>query len=421
MEKRVLMIAYHYPPCRGSSGLQRTLSFSRDLPKYGWSPIVLTATPGAYQQTGEDQLGDIPAAVPVTRAFALDSSRHLAIRGRYVKWMALPDRWIGWILGAVPAGLRLIRQYKPKLLWSTYPIATAHLIGAILHRLTGIPWIADFRDPMTEIDPVSQKRAPDDSLLWNARSWVEKFTVKNCTRMVFVTAGALQMYMERYPEVPATRWAVIANGYDEESFATVEQNVGEKICKRGHLLLLHSGTLYPTLDRDPSAFFKAVTALRHDEEVSSSTLRVVLRASGYDDHYRTLIHQYGLEDIVILGPAIPYREALAEMREADGLLVFQGYTSNPAIPAKLYEYLRANRPIFAMVDAKGETAAMLQSANTGIIVPLDSSEQIANGLSEFLSQLRQGNAKILNPAQAQTYSREYRAQELAELLNQIAA
>src|SRR5689334_11900077 len=100
--RRVLMIAFHYPPCRGSSGLQRTLSFSRHLPAHGWTPIVLTANPRAYPQVGDDQLGDIPSTVQVERAFALDSARHLALRGHYLQWMALPDRWASWFFGAVP-------------------------------------------------------------------------------------------------------------------------------------------------------------------------------------------------------------------------------------------------------------------------------------------------------------------------------
>src|SRR5690242_9573515 len=102
MQKRILMVAYHYPPCVGSSGQQRTLCFSKDLLKLGWQPLILTAKEKAYALTGDDQLNDIPRDVPVTRAFALDTSRHLSIRGRYIRSLALPDSWMTWWLGAVP-------------------------------------------------------------------------------------------------------------------------------------------------------------------------------------------------------------------------------------------------------------------------------------------------------------------------------
>src|SRR5207245_1090808 len=127
-----------YPPLRGSSGIQRTLQFSRYLPEQGWHPLILTASLKAYAQVGNELLGEIPPHVPVKRAFALDTARHFTFRGSYLRWMALPDRWVSWWLGGVSAGLRLVQRHRPALMWSTYPIATAHLIGLTLHRLTGI-------------------------------------------------------------------------------------------------------------------------------------------------------------------------------------------------------------------------------------------------------------------------------------------
>jgi glycosyltransferase involved in cell wall biosynthesis len=418
MEKRVLMVAYHYPPCTGSSGLQRTLSFARHLERYGWSPLVLTAAPRAYRQTGFDQLADSPASVAVTRAFALDTARSLSIWGWHPGWLAVPDAWISWFLGAVPAGLRVIRRHRPSVLWSTYPIATAHLIGAALQRLTGLPWVADFRDPMTEVDPVSGQRWPEDPLIWRARCWIERLTIRGCARAVFVAPQARQIYAERYAEVPERRWIIIPNGYDEEIFNEVERaGVGERDADRG-FTLLHSGTLYPSPDRDPSAFFAALTRLR-GEGTLPRDFRVVFRASGYEEHYRQLIRSFALEDVVLLKPAVPYREALAEMLCADGLLLIQGHDSNPAIPAKLYEYVRARRPVLALVDRAGDTARMLASSRIGTIAPPDSAELIAHGVLEFLQQIRAGVAAVAGRAEAERHSREARTAELARLLDEV--
>src|SRR5688572_18465464 len=90
--KRALLIAFHYPPVATSSGLQRTLAFSKYLPEYGWEPLVLTVSPRAYDVVRNDQLADIPEDIVVKRAFGLDARRHLAVAGRYPSWLATPDR-----------------------------------------------------------------------------------------------------------------------------------------------------------------------------------------------------------------------------------------------------------------------------------------------------------------------------------------
>lgn len=141
--KRILMVAYHFPPLAGSSGIQRTLRFVQHLPSLGWEPLVLSADPKAYEQVSNDLLPDVPADTVVRRAFALDTARHLQVAGRYLGWMARPDRWISWKFAGVREGLKLIERFKPDVIWSTYPIATAHVIASTLHRKSGIPWIAD--------------------------------------------------------------------------------------------------------------------------------------------------------------------------------------------------------------------------------------------------------------------------------------
>ncbi|MEL7450173.1 MAG: glycosyltransferase, partial [Pseudomonadota bacterium] len=295
MVRKVLMIAHHFPPARGSSGIQRTLKFSRYLGEHDWQPIVLSSHPRAHQQTGDDQMGDIPESVPVRRAFALDSSRHLAIKGRYPGLLALPDRWVSWWLGAVPAGLSLIRKHKPDAIWSTYPIATAHLIGLTLAKISGLPWVADFRDSMTE------EHYPADPRMRSAFRWIERNAVERAARCVFTTPGTVEMYASRYPEQPGARWCCIPNGYDEENFRSAENAAEPPASPRRRLELLHAGILYPS-ERDPRPFFAAVASLKASGEVSADTLRICLRATGHDATFQPMIEKAGIADIVALEP-----------------------------------------------------------------------------------------------------------------------
>lgn len=413
MVKRVLMIAFHFPPLRGSSGIQRTLKFSNYLSEYGWEPILLTAHPRAYSSTSNDLVGEIANLASVHRAFALDTSRHLSVLGHYPNILALPDRWVSWWLGAIPMGLSLIRKYRPDVIWSTYPIATAHLIGLSLCRLTGIPWVADLRDPMTDVD------YPPNRLTRRIYQWIEKKTITHCTRAVFTTSGAISAYKARFPQVPSARFCLIENGYDEENFVAAEHGIVKKGTLNKPFVLVHSGIIYPS-ERDPTQFFGALAVLVRQGAISKNNLNVILRATAHDEYLQRLIDQYGLGAIVSLAPPIPYREALSEMLTADGLLILQASNCNNQIPAKLYEYLRSHRPILALTDPTGDTAATLLKVGIDTIAPLDSIPDIVHGLLNFLELIKNGRAPIASMEQVSATSRRSRTKELTNLLDQVA-
>lgn len=406
------MIAYHYPPMRGSSGIQRTLKFSQYLPEFGWEPIVLTAHKRAYSSTSDDQIGEISDKVAVYRAFAVDTFKHLSFKGRYLGLLALPDRWISWWLGAIPMGLYLIRKYRPDVIWSTYPIATAHLIGLNLCRLAGIPWVADFRDPMTDVDYPSDQRK---RLIYQ---WIEERTLAYCTRAVLTTPGAIEDYKKRFPQIPASKFHLIENGYDEENFTTAEAGV-VKEQKNKAFVLIHSGVIYPS-ERDPIQFFEALATLSQQGIISHASFSVILRATGHDEYLLRLIAQYEIGDVVTLAPPIPYCEALAEMLTADGLLLLQASNCNNQIPAKLYEYLRAGRPILALTDPAGNTAVALKKAGIDTIAPLDCKNDIMRALLRFIALAERSSAPIASMAEVLASSRRSRTRELGNLLDMVA-
>lgn len=414
--KKVLMIAFHYPPMRGSSGIQRTLKFSQYLPEWGWNPILLSAHPRAYTNPGNDQIGEIPTHVPVCRAFALDTARHLSFRGRYANVMALPDRWVAWVLGAVPAGLRLIRRHRPQVLWSTYPIATAHLIAYVLQRLSGLPWVADLRDPMTDVG------YPEHPVTRKVYLWIERHTVEHCTVAVCTTPGAIQTYRKRFPHLPAERFQLLENGYDEENFLAAEQHGATTSAARNAddpLVLLHSGVIYPS-ERNPVPMFAAMSALRHQGLIGPDTLRLILRATGHDDFLAELLATHDLQDMVTIAPHQPYLAALTEMLSVDALLVLQASNCNHQIPAKLYEYLRAGRPILALTDTAGDTAAILRACGIDTIAALDSKEEIMQALMRFTALVRTGTAPLAPAVTVTQHSRHARSAVLAQLLDDVA-
>jgi len=409
--KRLLMIAFHFPPLAGSSGIQRTIGFARHLPRFGWEPLILTAHPRAYERVSDDQLMDLPSDTIVERAFALDSSRHIAVMGRYPAFAARPDRWVTWWLGAAPKGLAMIRKYRPHAIWSTYPVATAHKIGYTLHRLSDLPWIADFRDPM------AQDSYPADPKTWQSFRMIEDRALHSASLSVFAAPGAARMYRERYPDVPVARLAVVENGYDEESFARVESS-DEGPLHPGTFTLVHSGIVYPS-ERDPTQLFRALRLLLDRGRLKPGELRLRLRASAHERLLVKLIDTFRVGDVVELSPPIAYRHALQEMMRADGLLLLQASNCNDQIPAKAYEYLRCRRPIVVLTDPVGDTADLLRRAGIQSIAPLDSAEEIALELRSFLDRAGRGEAALPRAALVATASRSHRASELANLIDRL--
>lgn len=410
MRNAVLMVAFHFPPAALGSGHLRTLGFARHLPTEGWTPMVLSACPMAYPATRPVGPDDIPAGCSVHRALAFDASRHLAIHGKYPGFIAQPDRWSSWWPAAVISGLRLIRRHRIKAVWSTYPIMTAHCIARTLGRVAGIPWIADFRDPVATSVEAGNRWSFASQHRWEQR------TLRDAARIVFTTPSALRACAERYPQAHTEgRLALIENGYDDFAFTHLPApapSAGRP------LVFVHSGLLY-TDGRNPTPFFTALARLRESGTLSPADVRIVLRASGSEAEYAPELERLRIADLVTLAPPVSNRAALEEQARADALILFQGARFDRQIPAKLYEYLRIGRPILALVSETGDTARLLQRTGGAKPILIDDADAITSQLLEFVDALRRGNQATVPLADVTRYSRASGTRTLAQLLGQV--
>lgn len=405
----ILMVAFHYPPIASSSGHLRTVYFSRYLRQTSWNPIVLTVHPRAYLETNAANIA-LTGDVEVCRSFALDAARHLSWRKKYPLFFALPDRWVSWTVAAVFSGLRLIMRRNIKVIWSTFPIPTALLIGFLLKKLTRRPWVVDIRDVIVDDDypELRQQRV--------TYAWLERRVADTADAVVVTTPGAMEIYRGRYPDI-GDRLHWIANGFDEEVFQDVEELL-QPSSKGDRITLVHAGLLSQA-DRNPSLFFDAISRLKQCGEIDESNLRVVLRATGEDDIYLAQIEKKNISDIVHLCDAVKYTEALTEMFDSDGLLLFQGSTCNHAVPAKIYEYFRCRKPILAIADPIGDTVELLQTVGTGIIADCNSSEAIEKALKAFIELIEMKTFSPLDEVVMQQFSRKAQAEKLVAILDDI--
>jgi hypothetical protein len=231
------------------------------------------------------------------------------------------------------------------------------------------------------------------------------------------------MYKNRYPEVDAKRWVLIPNGYDEENFIEAEKDAKKnralKERNKAKTTLLHSGVLYPS-ERDPTQFFLAIQTLLKSGVINGGNLKIILRATGHDEYYKKLIENQGLQDIIFIEPGVSYRQALVEMLTVDGLIIFQAANCNHQIPAKIYEYLRARRPVLALTDCDGDTAGVLKKSGVkSLIAALDDKNDIQKKMTEFIQHIKQNTFPVISDEYIFSHSREARTEILAKTMNDV--
>lgn len=405
--RRVLLVAYHFPPLTGSSGIQRTLRLAQHLPRLGWDVSVLTCQPRAYERVAEDLLRELPPQVHVERAFALDAARHLSLGGRHLAFTTRPDRWASWRFDGIRRGRQLLARTPHHAIWSTYPIPTAHVIGAALAQHSDLPWIADFRDPMMQPDYPAD---PKTRAQWRA---LEE-RIAACAQLITVTTpGTRKDMLQRHP---GARIELMENGYDEASFVDLPTQAGAPLNPCA-ITLLHSGIVYPW-ERDPTQLIEALARLR-SQGLGAQQLRVRFRAPVHAELITDLAARHQVSDMVEVMPAIGYRAALEEMQRADALLVMQAANCNAQVPAKVYEYLRAGPRIVALAAPEGDTALVLRQAGVTDQAPLDDAAAIAT----LLQRLCAGDSSLQLSATPQAVagaSRWARSEQLVRWLEALA-
>ncbi len=185
-------------------------------------------------------------------------------------------------------------------------------------------------------------------------------------------------------------------------------------------MLIHSG-LMEVPDRDPTAFFEAVSAMLRHGDITSAILRVVLRATGRDEEYRRQIAALGIGDIVAVEGRVSHSEAVAEMRRADGLLLFQGAQCNRHIREGV-RYLACRRPIIGLIDSGGDTHALIvRQWQVPYVADMQSAPAIAGVLRKFIADCRRNETFVPAAGLLEEHARAAGASRLAQLFDEVSS
>ena len=391
------MVVSSFPPSI-EMGAQTCWQIARNLPRHGWTPIVLTprerginyrdpAQPGfepgfPVVRTGvlphpvqllrrlrAGQKGRAEAAAGVTVA---SGGRPGWLRRTVLEALNIPDIVTGWILPAVLAGRGLARRSDVACLLSSGPAWSSHLTALGLARLTGLPWVAHFRDPW------SQGSGYYRNSQWaeRANARLERTVVERAATVICVTDRHTDLLRRHYASCDPGKFVTVPNGYDGAEWEKAEGVVraSNADTRGGQFVITYAGALY--VGRSPLLVLEAMRRLSQAGDLTLDSVRLDIVVN---DGMRQLpdgrdimqvAHEMGLAGSVqVLGP-LPRGETLRRLLDSN-LLLLLGHNFTVQIPGKLYEYLRTGRPILALAPAGAQTDLLRATGGAWIVEPHD--------------------------------------------------
>jgi glycosyltransferase involved in cell wall biosynthesis len=431
--KKVLIITYYWPPT-GGAGVQRWLKFSKYFRKFGWEPIIYTPSNPDFPINDDTLLKDIPANLTVLKTQITEpydiyrkimrkkktetvnqgflsegkentflQSAMIWIRGNFF----IPDARKFWIKPSVSYLSDYIKQHKIDAVISTGPPHSMHLIAMGLNQKFNIPWIADFRDPWTQIDFYSQLKLSSYADKKHKKLERQVLTQANKVVTVSPTCGTdLEKLGNRKVDV-------ITNGFDTDDF-----KFSFDLKPLDGFLFHHIGAL--NKDRNPYTLWKVLGDLCKEHADLKKDL--VIKFTGKTDAiaFETL-KQHDLIDNAQKTDYLPHSEVVKLMAQSPVLLLPLNNTPNNAgvLSGKLFEYLAAKRPIFGIGLPDADAAAILESTQAGTMVHFDDYEGTKKAVLD-LYQKYKSNMLFISSSSIDKYSRENCAKDYALLLNDIS-
>ena len=430
--KKVLFITYYWPPA-GGAPINRILKFYQYLEEFGWEVVVLTTEGGDFPFEDDSLLKEVRPETKVYRSkgFSLHkifssvspkSKKNFVPYGftdaskgsfmdkfsRWVKYNFIPDTRFPWYFSTVSKAIQIVKDEKIDLIFSSSPPQTNHLIARKVARKTHLPWVADFRDPWTDVFWLL-----NNSIRWKWINAIDKrIERKTIAKMdAIITVGpSLVEILQRKTDKKIN---LITNGYDDVYFSNFHYKKNTKF------RITYAGSL--SKEQDPICFFNALEAIKGNKDFYENV--EILFLGNFPAYLYDLVNNSSYKDKTVYSAYTFYTDSLAIIAQSELLLLIVPETDDNKciLTSKLFDYMGAQRPILAFGPVDGDAAEVMKDAEAGEMFDYSDSRNAADFILKNFSLWKSEEAGVqLQPEKIEKYTRRNLTLQLSEIFNKIA-
>ena len=418
---KVLIITYYWPPA-GGSGVQRWLKFVKYLQEFGIEPVVYTVENANYLKQDTSLLNEVPKGIkilkqpiwePTALLFWKKSKQQTKgisnlskggflsfIRGNFF----IPDPKVFWVKPSVSYLQKYLDANDIDVIISTGPPHSMHLIAERLHQKNDVKWLADFRDPWSDL--YYNKDFKQLAFAKNKNRKLEESVLKNADCIVTVSNSLKKEFAKIAKKVE-----VITNGFDDK-FVAAENTILDTKFSISYIGLLPKQS-------NPKLLFKVLKALCEESLNFKKDLQLNF-IGDISEEVKVVIEENKLLQNTNFVGYISHQQAIECQNTSQVLLLLIPNVKNNKgiLTGKLFEYLKAKRPILAIGPEKGDLATILQETNSGVIVNFDAEEKLKLEI-EALYQKYKEDKLTLNSNNIEKYHRKELTKKLAFILKSL--